>query len=293
MMKRTLLVFFLVFLCCGELINVKLSQNQEDPIAVARRRVVAPPGKTELNSHIKVPMVGTKTLPLVEVKLNGKSGYRLLLDTGANVTLLQTRVADELKLPVLRPGDKSKLVALESVQIGGAQFRDLVVGARAWEENIDGVLGFNLFADCLLSLDYQKQQIRVRKGELPETNGKDIFSYRLTNGSPALEFAVDELKLQLMIDTGAAQGIVVSHRTASKLHFVDALSPGPILSTFRTSASRALVGRLRGNIRFGIHEIAEPTIHVRDEETEIIGSGILKDFVLTFDQKNHRVHITV
>jgi predicted aspartyl protease len=164
MMKRTLLVFFLVFLCCGELIKVKLSQNQEDPIAVGRRRVVAPPGKTELNSHIKVPMVGTKTLPLVEVKLNGKSGYRLLLDTGANVTLLQTRVADELKLPVLRPGDKSKLVALESVQIGGAQFRDLVVGARAWEENIDGVLGFNLFADCLLSLDYQKQQIRVRKG---------------------------------------------------------------------------------------------------------------------------------
>lgn len=34
MMKRTLLVFFLVFLCCGELIKVKLSQNQEDPAIV-------------------------------------------------------------------------------------------------------------------------------------------------------------------------------------------------------------------------------------------------------------------
>ena len=67
------------------------------------------------------------------------------------------RVADELKLPVLRPGETSKLLSLGSVQIDGAHFEDLVVGAKSWNENIDGVIGFNLFTNCLVMMDYTRQ----------------------------------------------------------------------------------------------------------------------------------------
>lgn len=269
------------------------TQNQEAQIAEARRRVVLPPNVTRFDSEVvNVPMLGTKTLPLVEVKLNGKGPYKLLLDSAANVTLLQMRVADELKLQVLRPGETSKLLALNSLQIGTARFEDLVVGARAWNEDIDGVLGFNVFADCLLTMDYTRQRVILRQGMLPPVNGKDIFKYGLDNRSPTLEITIGNERLSILVDTGATQAVVIPDTIASKLRFAKGLSPGPNMSTFEIAQSRALIGRLSGSITIGIHEISEPTIHVWSD-IPLIGSGLFKDFVLTFDQKNQTLKISV
>lgn len=270
------------------------TQDPADVIAAARRRVREAPGSTELAAPVvSVPMLGSKTLPLVEVMLNGRGPYKLLVDSAANVTLLQMRVADELKLPVLRPGDTSKLVALESVRIGGAHFRDLVVGARSWDESIDGVIGFNLFEDCLLTMDYPRQKLLLRKGTLPPANGKDIFSYTLIDGGPGIEIALGKERQVLLIDTGAVQGVVISDALAAQLSFAGGLVPGPELSTFYTAKSRARIGRLSGSLWLGIHEIVEPTIHVWSDEVPILGSGLLQEFVITFDQECRTVRISV
>jgi hypothetical protein len=239
-------------------------------------------------------MLGSRTVPLVEARLNGRGPYKLLVDSAANVTLLQMRVADELSLPVLRPGETSKLVALKSIQIGGAQFRDLVVGARSWNEKIDGVIGFNLFASCLLTMDYPRQRIILRTGSLPPANGKDVFSYGLDNGSPTLEIAIGSERLTVLIDTGSVPGLVVpDNDLVSKLRFVDGLRPGPSLSTFETPTSRALVGRLSGSVQIGIHEIAEPSVYVWKDEVPVMGNGLFQYFVLTFDQKHRSVRVSL
>ena len=284
---------FIPFLCGDARSQSNVTQNQAEQIAEARRRVVGPPGITRLDSAVvNVPMLGSKTLPLVEARLDGKGPYRLLVDTAANVTMLQMRVADELKLPVLRPGEASKLVSLGGIQVGDAHFQDLVVGAKSWDEDIDGVIGFNLFADCLLTLDYTRQRIILRTGALPPANGKDIFTYGLDNRSPTLEVMIGDERISLLVDTGAAQGVVIPGAIASKLRFVGGLVAGPDLSTFDTPKSRALTGRLSGNITIGIHEISGPTIHVWDD-APVIGSGLLRDFILTFDQKNRTLRISL
>ena len=269
------------------------AQDPSDQIAEARRRVVEPPKIVRFDaSVVNVPMLGSKTLPLVEAKLNGKGPYKLLVDSAANVTLLQMRVADELKLPVLRPGETSKLVSLDSAQIGGAHFEDLVVGAKSWDEKIDGVVGFNLFANCLLTLDYTRQRIILREGTLPPANGKDIFTYGLDNRSPTLEITIGNERLTVLVDTGAIQGVVVPDTIASKLRFMNGLAPGPSLSTFDTPKSRSLTGRLAGSITIGIHEISEPTIHVWND-VPVIGSGLFRDFILTFDQRNRTLRLSL
>ena len=268
------------------------TQNQTEQVAEARRRVVEPPKITRLDlAVVNVPMLGS-TLPLIEVRLNGKGPYKLLIDTAANVTLLQTRVSDELKLPVLRPGETSRLVSLTSLQIGDAHFQDLVVGAKVWNESIDGVIGFNLFADCLLTIDYTRQRIILRKGTLPPANARDIFTYGLDNRRPTLPIVIGNERLTVLVDTGAAQGVVIPNTIASKLRFAGGLAAGPNLSTFDTPQSRALMGRLSGSIIIGIHEISEPTVHVWND-VPIIGSGLLQDFVLTFDQKNRTLRISL
>ena len=289
-MRRTSILLATVILIAGGKV---VAQNDAETIAEARRRVVLPPKVTRLEtSTVRVPMVGTKTLPLVNVTLNGKGPYKLLVDTAANVTLLQMRVADELGLPVLRPGDASKLVALKSMRIGGAQFDDMVVGARSWNEEIDGVLGFAVFADCLLKMDYPRQELILRKGELPAANGKDIFRYGLDNRSPTLEILIGSEKLNILVDTGARQAIVVPNAIASKFRFNGELKPGPTLSTFHTAASQSQIGRLADTVRMGIHHIEGTKVHVW-EDVPVLGSDLFKDFVLTFDQKNRTLRIAV
>lgn len=289
MKRRSILLAAFVLTISG---NV-FAQGDPDVVAEARRRVVLAPKVTRLETSIvRAPMVGTKTLPLVSVEINGNGPYKLLVDSAANVTLLQMRVADELNLPVLRPGDKSKLVAVRSVKIGGAHFEDLVVGARAWNEDIDGVIGFNLFADLLLTMDYPKQQLILRKGELPFTNGKDVFTYGLDNRSPTLEITIGNERLNILVDTGARQALVIPSTIASKLKFAGELAPGPKLSTFHTAASDSRIGKLSDELSMGIHKIAGTKVHVW-EDVPVLGSDLFKDFVLTFDQKNRRLRIGV
>ncbi len=272
-----------------------VTQDNTDQIALARRRVREPPGKTEFMTRVvRVPLVGSKTLPLVEAKLNGKGPYKFLVDSAANVTLLQMRVADEVNLTVLRPGERSKLVLVESIEIGGARFKDLVVGARSWNENIDGVIGFNLFAHCLLTIDYPRQHLVLRQGVLPKPNGKDIFAFGLDNGSPTLGVTIQNESLTVLLDTGTVPGLVLPDGPlAKKLRYSSGPSPGATLSSFQTAESQALVGQLDGSLNIGIHEISRPTIHIWKDELPVLGSGLLQYFVLTFDQRNGTVRISV
>ena len=106
MMKKLAIscLALIIPLSCNAQSQSNTTQTQTERIAEARRRVGVPPIITRLDSAtVNAPMLGSKTLPLVEARLNGKGPYKLLVDSAANVTLLQMRVADELKLPVLRP----------------------------------------------------------------------------------------------------------------------------------------------------------------------------------------------
>ena len=283
--------FFAAFILV--VVGTVFAQTDADVIAEARRRVGQAPKVTRLDAAIvRTPMVGTKTLPLVHVTLNNKGPYKLLVDSAANVTILQMRVADELQLPVLRPGDKSKLVALKDMRIGGAHFEDMVVGAKAWDEAIDGVLGFNVFAELLLTMDYPNQQLILKKGELPATNGKDIFTYGLDNRSPTLEITIGKERLNILVDTGARQALVIPNSIASKLKFAGELTPGPKMSTFHTAASDSRIGNLADELAMGIHRIVGTKVHIW-EDVPVLGSDLFKDFVLTFDQKNLRLRIGV
>jgi hypothetical protein len=50
--------------------------------------------------------------------------------------------------------------------------------------------------------------------------------------------------------------------------------------------------KLRGVLRIGEHEIADPTIRFNDIHDNInLGAAFLANYVVTFDQRNRRVRI--
>ena len=98
--------------------------------------------------------------PVVDVKINGQGPFKFFLDTGAGGTVLDQKLADELKLPtdgktkIGDPSDPEGITAnrnkIEDLEVGGATFSG-VIGV-SWDRSPlykegapRGVLGMPLF----------------------------------------------------------------------------------------------------------------------------------------------------
>src|SRR6185436_20298847 len=119
---------------------------------------------------VNVEMGRSGHIPVVAVKINGRGPYRFGLDTGgAGSARIDSALAASLGLKSVgqaRAGDPSgknmqtvDLVQVKSIEIGGARFEGVIAPIRSetlrWKgEPIVGILGFNLFRDCLLTLDF-------------------------------------------------------------------------------------------------------------------------------------------
>jgi hypothetical protein len=106
----------------------------------------------------------------VMVKVNGKGPYKLIFDTGAPITLLNTKVAKEAGL--VKNVSRSPFAFLGSME--PAKVKELVVGDQKAENvaavvmdhptveaisrafgPIEGIVGFPFFARFKMTLDYQ------------------------------------------------------------------------------------------------------------------------------------------
>ena len=108
-------------------------------------------------------------MPFVQVLVNGKGPFTFGIDTGTGTEgLVSPALAQALGLPAtggtVEAGDPSgratrklPLVRLAMLSVAGVDFRDVtatVYQASQAEGRCDGILGFTLFRDRLLTLDY-------------------------------------------------------------------------------------------------------------------------------------------
>jgi predicted aspartyl protease len=107
----------------------------------------------------------------VPVRLNGRSGATLVLDTGAGRTTLSTELADELRL---RPGPEvivhgitsaatTPTVMLDRIVFGGRRFRDLICPVFPREVlAADGLLGLDVLSGFRLTLEVRSRRVSMR-----------------------------------------------------------------------------------------------------------------------------------
>jgi hypothetical protein len=65
--------------------------------------------------------------------------------------------------------------------------RDLPAVPGRSEPEFDGVLGIGLFKDYLLVLDYPARRVRIEKGELPPTDGREVLDFEERRGIPIVK----------------------------------------------------------------------------------------------------------
>ena len=78
------------------------------------------------------------------------------------------------------------------------------IGCLSEEQNCQGVLGFPLFEDFLLTLDYPGRRMLLSTGILPEHAAGSLLPFRMQDGVPIAKLLIDGMNVDAQIDSGGS-----------------------------------------------------------------------------------------
>jgi hypothetical protein len=254
----------------------------------------------------QAPMLERYGKPYVMVTINGKGPFRFVIDTGTGGDALVTpALADQLGLPTVghaklsdpsgQGGKHAPIVLLDTLEVAGVQF----TGIRALSHPFfieagacDGVLGFTLFRDYLLTLDFPNRVVILTTGGLAPDGGKSVLSFRMPEGIPVASLKVDGLEpVEAQLDSGGG-GLVIPEKLAAHLKYdIDPVvfASGHSVSTrFEMKAAK-----LASDVKLGRYTFTHPVVEIQPAFPLInFGSPPMQIFAITFDQKNLLVRFT-
>ena len=303
---RNLVVFFVALPLTGSFV---LSSASAQP----RRQGLPLPKKTVLpDDGVEVEMLRYKQLPMIETKINGKGPFRLIVDTGAAGVVLKDAVAQKLDLPpppgmapgmqiqVRAPGSnnlQASLFYIDTLEIGAMNFEGLwTIGMELpFGDGMDGVIGMDVFNDCLLTYDYLNQRMSFKRGQLPEVNNRDVLSYsnpRMPNSHPEVELKVDGEPTKFLIDTGMRGWFAMNQKQMDQYDVIQ----GPVVGEMGMSAAGLMpskVCRIGNSINVGAFSVEKPIVRsmTSNVAANIVGTFFLENFKVTFDAKNKRFQL--
>ena len=251
------------------------------------------------------PMQFRGLMPVIEVKLNGQGPFFFAIDTGGGMQAdIDPAIAAQLNLQPTGKvliGDPSRendremeLTSIASLTFGGAEFRNVTALIRAQRitkdyPEVDGFLGFALFTEYLLTLDYPAMQVRLARGALPKANGADILPFEIENRIPVIEVAVGKLRMKAHVDSGNfVAGFILPEEVVEQLTL---LSQPVTVGHARSITNRIEIkqAQLKDTIRIGSFQYPEATIAFPAPSDTNVGFKVLREFAITFDQKNKRM----
>jgi hypothetical protein len=251
------------------------------------------------------PMQFRGLMPVIETKINGQGPFFFAIDTGGGMQAdIDPSVATQLNLqPTGRVliGDPSRqndremeLTSIASLTFGGAEFRNVTALIRPQRitkdyPEVDGFLGFALFTEYLLTLDYPAMQVRLARGALPKANGVDILPFEIENRIPVIEVAVGKLRMKAHVDSGNfVAGFILPEDVVEQLTL---LSQPVTVGHARSVTNKIEIKQvqLKDTIRIGSFQYPEATIAFPAPSDTNVGFKILREFAITFDQKNKRM----
>ena len=264
------------------------------------------------------PMELIHDKPYVQVFINGKGPFRFVIDTGTGAEALITpELADQLALPAAgqvrltdpsRQGQqRTKLVLIDSLTVAGVEFtavkamRHTLAGQDAATQegpsqdgfgssgSCQGLLGFTLFRDYLLTLDYPNRRLTLAAGkldpDLKPSQDSSTLAFRMPDGVPIATLDIGGLPVDALLDTGG-DGLSLPERVDAHLHF--AIDPTPFANGQSLSTRfQVKAGKLGTDVRVGRYTFLKPFVEINPAfPLANFGSCPLQKFALTFDQKN-------
>jgi predicted aspartyl protease len=234
-----------------------------------------------------IPSSQCRGLFIVPVSWKDKT-LELILDTGAKNTSIDPDAIERISGKRIRTGKK---VTLRNGHAGPLHLKKIKADTHEMDHlslalghPVDGILGFNVFHDLLLTLDYPAAEVRVETGSLPEVDNVEIFS-DIGRSRPFIRVNLGEKTVPVLIDSGFSGGI--DFNLDDPLAWETA--PKPVSAVARYSEiviQRA--GRVSNNLVFGPLTLERPVARA-SRGTRLAGAELLSRFILIFDHENGRI----
>ena len=276
------------------------------------RRDPPRPGKTTLGSPlVTLPAQVVGDYIIVTAKWDRKGPYNFLIDTGASVTLVSPSLAYRYGTPIKTlegatshvsvksaEGEITELdaVSIKRLDLGDVRFDNvpaLVYDCNAISVHlgikVDGILGFPLFREVMLTLDYPHRQVRLAdpKGTASLQLGV-IIPFNNDQRTPIIPLKSGDQTFFALIDSGSDSTLRLNP-VGLNVHFSQTPRAGAIASSI-SGDHRQVVARMGDSVTLGDTLLESPVVEMTDE-LSAIGGGILNKFTITFDQERSRVFL--
>ncbi|MBM3872244.1 MAG: hypothetical protein FJ382_00640 [Verrucomicrobia bacterium] len=261
------------------------------------------PGRTTFSAPlVSLPVVLTAHTPVIELP-RGKSGkWRFLVDTGSSVTLVSPDFAAQAARRGTTPegagvsvrsasGEWITLpaVTLRRLDLGGVRFESVPAVVYNFDalsdhfgERIDGILGFPLFRETVLTLDYPQSTLRLTPaGSSGGLTPGSRLRFDPANRVPLVPMEIAGQAVNVLVDTGSDGGLQLNP-TGLTVPFRAPPVDGAKVATLLGDRQQRLA-RLEGNVLLGSHVFAQPVVDL-NESLGSVGGDALRHFVVTFDQ---------
>ena len=275
---------------------------------------------------ITIDFKTSSNLIIIPVAINKSDTLNFILDTGVRYPIItELPFVNKLNLNYLQPinvrglGEGEQLTAYRSgnntININGMVAYDqeihMVINENFQISHIlgipvHGLIGFNLFKDYVVKIDYQDHKITLIKPEYFTYKGKEkdiVLPLSFEQNKPFIRTSIvtdknNEVPVKLLVDTGASDAIWLSTNSDSRISL-----PENHIETF---LGRGLSGDLFGKkgrigaIWVGPLVLYEPIVAFPDnsmvdeligknDRNGTLGAEILRRFYVTMDYPNRRL----
>jgi len=265
-----LMVLLPISVSCGLFTDVETSIDASTP--------------SDAPAEIVLPTMRCGDYFIVDALIDGQGPFRLLLDTGYPRTQLSRTAASALGVGrSVRSLEAGGFRATGRIRVG---VRDLDLISHALGAEIDGILGYTVFGELLLTYDFPRSEVRVGRdsiapgvaGVLPLATGERPFLYARIGDEP----------VRLVLDTGFSGALALAG--------FDRL---PVIDSARVVGSRVRVdgvqrrrgARLAQDIVLGSMVIRTPVAVDAASSRNLLGQSILRNYVVALDRARGRVRI--
>jgi len=268
----------------------------------------------------------SNNLIIIPVVINNSDTLNFILDTGVRYPIItELPFVNKLNLNYLQPisvkglGEGEQLTAYRSgsntINLNGLVAYDqeihMVINENFQISHIlgmpvHGLIGFNLFKDYVVKIDYSEHKITLIKPEFFEYKERDrdiVLPLSFEQGKPFVTTSIvtdknEDVPVKLLVDTGASDAIWLSTNSDSRISL-----PENHIETF---LGRGLSGDLYGKkgrigaIWVGPLVLYEPIVAFPDNElvdqligkndrNGTLGAEILRRFYITMDYTGKRL----
>lgn len=272
------------------------------------RREAPRPGRTTLDTPlVVVPATTIGNYLIVETKWDKHGPYRFLIDTGSSTTLVTPELAARYPATNQPPETTPKVrvrsgtgdtvvlapTTLRRLELGGARFEDvraLVHDCRELSAHLgvklDGILGFPLFRETVLTLDYPHSRLVLTPRAAEPLRPGVTIPFNNERKTPLIQLRLGDQNITALIDSGSDAPLSLN-LAGLATDFATLPRPGGAVGTLSGDHLQHL-GRWRQPLLIGDYTVNQPLVDVTDGLTSI-GAEILKYFTVTFDQEHNEV----